>query len=157
MRTNLRAIISALAFGQLALLLLTGCLEQVQSPRLPEGALNNFLLHLHEGAIEDARAYFAPGLVERTEELDASLQEASERLQPYQMEVDRRRAAIDELGEGQIQVTLKGRVRLRPPDDTSNEGWRETDIITARMVDRGPGWRLLDFELKCCEGQLNDS
>ena len=37
------------------------------------------------------------------------------------------------------------------PTPTAEEGWQQTDILTARMVERGPGWRILDFQLKCCE------
>ena len=38
----------------IALLTLTGCLEQYQPTRLPQGALNNFLLHLQNGELDNA-------------------------------------------------------------------------------------------------------
>src|SRR5687768_11992058 len=64
----------------LVMLLLTGCLEQLQSPRSSGGALTNFFMHLYTGALDDARAYFAPGLVEMTPELDRTIEEAADRL-----------------------------------------------------------------------------
>ncbi len=135
-----------------ALLVLTGCLEQMQSTRIPSGALNNFFLHLYAGELDDARVYFAPGLVTPSPELGQSLKEASNRLRRY--EIDREKPATEELADGQVRVTLKGRVRPRPqpdqPTPTPDEGWQATDILTARLVERGPGWRILDFELKCC-------
>jgi hypothetical protein len=58
------------------------------------------------------------------------------------------------LGNGEVRETLRGRVRALPakgqPTPGPDEGWQETDLLTARMVERGPGWRILDFELKCC-------
>jgi hypothetical protein len=135
-----------------ALLALTGCLEQSQSTRVPSGAVNNFFLHLYAGELDDALVYFAPGLVTPSPELEQSLRDASNRLRRY--EIQRQKPATEELSGGQMRVTLNGRVRPRPqpgqPTPTPDEGWQETNILTARLVERGPGWRILDFELKCC-------
>jgi hypothetical protein len=139
---------------------LAGCLEQVQSPRTPTGALHNFLLHLEGGELDDARAYFAPGLVTPSPALDQSIKEAADRVRRYQ--VEEKIATTEEeqkkltilLANGEVQETLRGRVRMLPakgqPTPGPDEGWQETDLLTARMVERGPGWRILDFELKCC-------
>lgn len=143
-------------------LVLTGCQEQIQSARVPSGALTNFLLHLEAGELDDARAYFAPGLAtplpssSPAADLDSALRGASERLRRY--EISRGRARTQQLGVGEIRETIEGRVRLRPgtpppPSQSTprpDEGWQATDLITARMVERGPGWRILEYELKCC-------
>lgn len=135
-----------------ALFALSGCLEQAQSTRVPGGAANNFFLHLYAGELDDASIYFAPGLVTPSPELDQSLKDASNRLRRY--EIQRQKPATEELSGGEVRVTLKGRVRPRPqpgqPTPTPDEGWQATDILAARLVERGPGWRILDFELKCC-------
>jgi hypothetical protein len=133
-----------------ALLALSGCLEQSQSTRVPSGAVNNFFLHLYAGELDDARVYYAPGLVTPSPELDQSLREASNRMRRY--EIERQKPSTEELGDGQVRVTLKGRVRARhePGQPTPDEGWQATDILIARLVERGPGWRILDFELRCC-------
>nr|MDQ5867074.1 hypothetical protein [Chloroflexota bacterium] len=116
-----------------ALLVLTGCLEQMQSTRIPGGAVNNFYLHLYAGELDDARVYFAPGLVTPSPEQDQALKEASNRLRRY--EIARDKPATEELSEGQVRVTLKGRVRPRheagQPTPTHNYVWQTTDIITA--------------------------
>ena len=134
------------------LALLTSCLEQVQSPRSATGALSNFYLHLYAGELDDARAYMAPGLVDLSPELDRKIQEASEQLRLY--EIGKQKGTEQDLNGGEKQVTIPGRVRPRSESGTPNAspdgGWVEIDIITARMVERGPGWRILDFELKCC-------
>lgn len=136
----------------LVLLLATGCLEQLQSPRLASGALNNFFLHLYAGELDDARAYFAPGLVERSDELNNSIQDASTRLRGF--EIRRGESRTEPLENGEIQETLAGEVRPRTSGGAQavgpDEGWQKTDIVTARMVERGPGWRILVYELKCC-------
>lgn len=136
-----------------ALFVLTGCLEQVQSPRLSSGALLNFLLHLQQGELDDARAYFAPGLVAPSPELDAQVKEASNRVRQY--EIEKKKGEGIDLAGGEKQQTIKGRIRPLPaqgqPTPGPDEGWQEADIITARMVERGPGWRILEFELVCCE------
>ena len=136
----------------LALATLTGCLEQSQSTRIPSGAASNFFLHLYRGELDDARTYFAPGLVEPSPEVDQSLKDASNRLRRY--EIQREKPTTEELPNDERQVTLKGRVRARPqpdqPTPAPEEGWQQTDILTARLVERGPGWRILEFELKCC-------
>jgi hypothetical protein len=132
---------------------LTGCLEQLQSTRIPSGSLNNFFLHLYAGELDDARTYFAPGLVTPSAELDASIKSAADRLRRY--EIKRGKSNTEELGNGERRVTLAGQVRTRTPKGEPtpgpDEGWQQTDIITARMVERGPGWRLLDFDVRCCE------
>lgn len=135
------------------LLTLSGCLEQVQTTRIPSGALSNFLLHLQHGELDDARAYFAPGLVTPSAELDASIKKASDNLRAY--EIADKQSKNEKLDDGQLRETISGRVRRRAaigqPTPGPDEGWQQTDIITARMVERGPGWRILDFELKCCK------
>src|SRR5688572_22036110 len=117
-------------------LLLTGCLEQYQTTRSPAGSLTNFLLHLQSGELDDAAAYFAPGLVERTAELDASIKAASARVQKY--EIDRGMPETSELGDSELNVLINGRVRrLAPvgsPTPAPDAGWTDTAIISARMV-----------------------
>jgi hypothetical protein len=132
--------------------MLSGCLEQLQSTRVPSGSLSNFLLHLRAGELDDARAYFAPGLVTPSPALDDSIKQASIRLRRY--EVQRKKSDLQELGNGEIRETISGRIRPITPEGQPTpgpeEGWQEVDIISARMVERGPGWRILEFELKCC-------
>lgn len=145
-------LLACVACSAVMLLVLSGCLEQVQSARLPNGALSNFFLHLYAGELDDARTYFAPGLVTPSPELDNSIQTAANRLRRY--EIERKKTREEDLPNGEKQVTLAGRWRLRPakgqPTPAPDSGWQEGDIITGRMIERGPGWRLLTFEVKCC-------
>ncbi|HKP52281.1 MAG TPA: hypothetical protein VJ183_06480 [Chloroflexia bacterium] len=154
------SILSALLAIIFALLALSGCLEQIQSPHSSTGALHNYLLHLQAGELDDARAYFAPGLVTPSPALDQSIKAAADRVRRYQVEEksakteDEQKKLTVPLENGEVQETLRGRVRPLPakgePTPGPDEGWQEMEIITARMVARGPGWRILDFELKCC-------
>ena len=146
--------LSAIALGMSAcLLVLTGCLEQLQSPRIPGGALSNFLIHLQNGELDDARTYFAPGLVTPSADLNSSIKAASERVKKYQFR--KMKAKEEDATNGQKQVTINGQARPRnmpgQPTPGPEEGWQDTPIITAPLVERGPGWRLLDFEILCCE------
>ncbi|MEO8285607.1 MAG: hypothetical protein ABI670_04170 [Chloroflexota bacterium] len=136
----------------LALLALTGCLEQYQSTRLPSGSLNNFLLHLQNGELDDALTYFAPGLVSETDALKASVRDASNKVKQY--EIRKRSVNNHDLQDGLKLETLSGEIRPRTlpgqPTPEPEAGWQQTDIISATMAMRGPGWRLLDFKLLCC-------
>ncbi len=142
------------------MLALTGCLEQLQTTRSSTGALHNYLLHLEAGELDDALAYYAPGLVAHTTALDQSIKAASDRVRRYEIEEktinkeDEQKKYTVPLANGELQETIPGRVRLRPakgqPTPGPNEGWQDVDIITAHMVERGPGWRILESELKCC-------
>jgi hypothetical protein len=162
MTNKVRRVLRLAVSMPLVVLLLTGCLEQLLSPHSSGGALNNFFIHLYAGELNDARAYFAPGLVEVTPELDGQIKEAAERLRRYEIEVKVPITEVEklreELGNGERRQYLPGRLRLRPPDGqstppetpTPEEGWQEANILSARMVERGPGWRILDFRIECC-------
>lgn len=147
-----RRVVAALAVSVLVMLGTAGCLEQYQSTRIPGGAVFNFYLHLRNGELEDARTYFAPGLVPMTPELDRGLIEASNRVKPY--EVRRVKFDTHDLPDGEKQVTLNGEIRPRTPPGTPTpgpeDGWEPGEIITARVVERGPGWRILDYQVLCC-------
>ena len=130
----------------------TGCLEQYQSTRIPGGAVFDFLLHLRNGELEDARTYFAPGLVPMTPELDERLISDSNRVKRFEF----RKVKVDtqDLPDAEKQVTLAGDIRPRtPPGQPTpgpDDGWNNAEIITARVIERGPGWRILEYEVLCC-------
>src|ERR1043165_4578892 len=127
--------ICALLYFLLAILILTGCLEQVQTTRIASGSLSNFLIHLQVGELDDARAYLAPGLVTPSAQLDESLKEAYQRLRAY--EIKDKKFKDEDLGNGQIRETVSGNIRKRTPSGqptpASNQGWQQTPIISARM------------------------
>ena len=121
-------------------------------PRAARKARSNFLI-LQNGELDDARAYFAPGLVTPSPQLDDTLKQILESLQKY--EIKSKKYKTDDLGNGQVRVTASGQIRPHVPTGQPtpgpNVGWQQTDIITARMIERGPGWRILDYQLKCCK------
>lgn len=147
-RTRALSVLLAL----LGLLSITGCLEQYQTTRLPSGALNDFFIHLQNGELDDARTYFAPGLVTPSASLDDSVKSASSRVRRYEF----RKLKYDgkDLANGQRSESLSGQYRLHTPSGqptpTPDEGWTQGQILSAVMVERGPGWRLLHFDLDCC-------
>ena len=130
-----------------ALLSLTGCLEQLQTTRIAGGSLSNFLLHLEAGEVDDALAYFAPGLVTRSAELDARVLENSRQVRKY--EIRSTKATEQDAGGGQKNVLITA--QIRPRSATSGDAWQETSVISATMVERGPGWRIIDYRLICCQ------
>jgi hypothetical protein len=136
----------------IAILALTGCLEQYQPTRLPQGALFNFMLHLQNGELEDAQTYFAPGLVTPSAELDQRLIESSDQIKKW--DTRNRVGTGTDLPNGERIETISGDVRPRTPTGSPtpgpDEGWQQTDIISATMIFRGPGWRILDYKLLCC-------
>lgn len=149
--TPRRAIFAALILLPCAVLL-AGCLEQYQPTRLQQGALLNFLLHLQNGELDDARAYFAPGLITPSTQLDRSLMESSDAIKKW--DIRQKTATGQDLPDGKRSEMISGEVRLQAlpgtPTPRPDEGWQQTDVISATMVFVGPGWRLLDYELLCC-------
>ena len=150
-----RAPVHALAALIVSLVVLfgaTGCLEQYQSTRIPGGAVFNFLLHLRNGEMEDARTYFAPGLVPMTPELDERLVSDSNKVKRFEF----RKVKVDtqDLPNAEKQVTLAGDIRPRTPPGQPTpgpeDGWINAEIITARVIERGPGWRILEYDVLCC-------
>jgi hypothetical protein len=135
-----------------ALVALTGCLEQYQSTRLPQGALLNFLIHLQNGELNDARDYFAPGLVTPSPQLDQSLVDSSNAIRKW--EIRNKKATGEDLPGGKRLESVSGQVRPRTlpgtPTPGPEEGWQQTDVISATMTFVGSGWRLLDYKLLCC-------
>ena len=96
-------------------LLRAGCLEQLQTTRIASGALSNFLLHLQAGELDDARAYFAPGLVTPSAQLDESLQEAYKKLHDYEIRDKKSIAGITRLVIFQdIMMTAVGPLEMGP-------------------------------------------
>ena len=95
----------------------------------------------------------APGLVELTSELDQKIRNASIQLRSY--EIEKQKATEKDLPNNQKEVTIPGRVRPVPQTQGASlqAEWVQTDILTATMVERGPGWRILDFQIKCCAAQ----
>jgi hypothetical protein len=147
-----RTFFEALVLLLVLLFLLTGCLEQYEPTRLEQGALLNFLLHLQNGELDDARAYFAPGLVTPSAQLDHSLVDASNAIKKW--DIRNKTAKGEDLPGGKRAELISGQVRTHAfpgtPTPSPDEGWQQTDIISSTMVFVGSGWRLLDFKLLCC-------
>ena len=147
-----RHILLCILLAVSALATLTGCLEQYEPTRLPQGALFNFLLHLQNGELDDARAYFAPGIVTPSTQLDQSLIDTSNAIKRW--DIRNKKAAGQDLPDSKRLETISGQVRLHPlpgtPTPGPEEGWQQTDIISATMTFVGSGWRLLDYKLLCC-------
>jgi hypothetical protein len=150
--TRPKAFARVLMVSVFSFLILTGCLEQYLPTRLPQGALIDFLVHLQNGELEDARTYFAPGLVTPSAALDQSIQNSSNVIKKW--DIRNKRADGVDLPNGERIETVAGEVRPRTPPGTPtpgpDEGWQSTDIISATLIVRGPGWRILDYKLLCC-------
>ncbi len=149
---NSRRLVARSLIVVAAVLVLTGCLEQYQPTRIPQGALLDFVLHLQNGELDDARTYFAPGLVTPSAELDQSLMDSSNAIKKW--EIRNKTFTGQDLPNGERTEMMSGQVRPHTPPGTPTpgpeEGWQKTDIISATMVFRGPGWRLLNYKLLCC-------
>src|SRR3954451_10331438 len=108
---RLLPIASAILSLVVVLLTLTGCLEQYQPTRLPQGALIDFLIHLQNGELDDARTYFAPGLVTPSAALDQSLLDASNTIKKW--EIRNKKPSGQDLPNCERIETISGQVRKR--------------------------------------------
>ena len=127
-------------------LLVSGCLEQEMSTRIPEGAAHNFLYFLAQNEQADASAYWAPG--HQPPNADAQIAKAAAALQGYT--VDMRKSDVIHESDGALTVTLSGYAYPKgspAPTTGANE-----PLIRTRLIEIGPGWRVTQFELLCCNG-----
>ena len=127
-------------------LLVSGCLEQEMSTRIPEGAAHNFLYFLAQNEQADAGAYWAPG--HQPGDADAQIAQASAALQGYT--VDMRKSDVIHESDGSLTVTLAGLAYPKgtpAPTTAANE-----PLMRTRLIEIGPGWRVTQFELLCCNG-----
>lgn len=123
-------------------LLLAGCGEELTSTRIPAGAVRNFFYYLQHHQIEDAMAYWAPDFTPA--DARARTVAAGAQLQGYETEYQKSESTHN--ADGSMDITLRGRVRPK------NGAWQEDqELIRAHIIQRGPGWRLTDFTLLCCQ------
>ena len=122
--------------------LLAGCGEALTSTRLPAGAVRNFFYFLQQREITNAMAYWAPDFT--PPDARARTEAAAAQLQGYETEY--KKADSTHNADGSMDITLRGRVR-----PTGGEWQEDQELIRARIIERGPGWRLTDFTLLCCQ------
>jgi hypothetical protein len=138
---------SPLILGVLLLgVLVSGCLEQEMSTRIPEGAAHNFLYFLAQNEQADASAYWAPGHL--PPDADAQIAKAAAALQGYT--VDMRKSDVIHESDGSLTVTLSGYAYPKgspAPTTGANE-----PLIHTRLIEIGPGWRVTHFEQLSCSG-----
>ena len=122
--------------------LLAGCGEELTSTRLPAGAVRNFFYYLQQEQITNAMAYWAPDFTPT--DAPARTVAAAARLQSYETEYKKSDSTRN--ADGSMDITLRGRVR-----PTGGAWLEDQELIRARIIQRGPGWRLTDFTLLCCQ------
>lgn len=144
MREILRARAPAVLLGLVLLLLTTGCLEQLSTTRIPGGAARNFLYFLIKDQQTEANAYWAPG--KAPPDAAAQVAAASRRLRGYTLDVLKADSAPQP--DGATIVTLTGRVA----PGTAPAAPSDTPLLRARLIAIGPGWRITEFTVLCCEG-----
>ena len=140
-RTRGPLILGVLLLG----LLVSGCLEQEMSTRIPEGAAHNFLYFLAQNEQADASAYWAPG--HQPPDAAAQIAAAAATLQGYT--VDMRKSDVIHESDGSLTVTLSG--HAYPKGSPAPTGANEP-LIRTRLIEIGPGWRVTQFKLLCCSG-----
>ena len=107
-RTRGRAVMSAATLLLLALLT-TGCLEQLSTARIPEGAARNFLYYLAHNEQDDANAYWAPQ--HAPADSRAQVAAAATAVRGYDITVVKSDSAKQ--ADGAMEVTLIGKAPSR--------------------------------------------
>ena len=131
----------------LVMLLLAGCGEPMQPTITPEAATLNFFFFLHEGATDNAQAYWLPRLITAADE--ANIAAAANTLHGY--DVRNPQAMVTPLpvtptpntDEGaSVSVTVTAELRASGGD------WQPAaPVLQAQMVSTSIGWRVRDFTL----------
>jgi len=126
----------------LLVLLLTGCLEQLSTARIPGGAVRNFLYFLSHGQPTEAAAYWAPDHVPA--DSAAQVTAAITTLRGWTVEATK--ADTQAQSDGSNLVTISGHAaRIGSP-----LGSEIVPLLRARVIEIGPGWRITEFTLLCC-------
>jgi hypothetical protein len=126
----------------LLLVALAGCGEDITTTRIAGGSARNFLYHLQHGELEDAMTYWAPDFTPA--DARARTSAALTRLRGYETDVTKTDTTNN--ADGSTDVVLHGRVR------PIGGAWKDDqEILRAHLITRGPGWRLTDFTLVCCQ------
>ncbi|MGI8589221.1 MAG: hypothetical protein ACR2M0_16290 [Chloroflexia bacterium] len=132
--------------GLLVLLLLalaaSGCLEQITTTRIPAGAARNFFYFVAHDEQADANTYWAPGLAPA--DAAAQISRAATALAGYDTEVTAADAVRQD--DGSMLATVSGHFERKGEAPTGTE----QPLMRARLIEKGPGWRLTEFTLLCC-------
>ena len=131
--------IAALILG--TCLLLSGCLEQLSTTRVAGGAAHNFFYFLSLDQPNEAEAYWAPDFVPADSQ--AQVNNAIALMKPYEFQQSKITSTPDDTG---VTVVLSGKQRLKG----SQEWSADTNLMTAHLIERGPGYRLTSFQILCC-------
>ena len=123
-------------------LLTTGCLEQLSTARIPEGATRNFLYYLAHNEQDDANAYWAPQ--HAPADSRAQVAAAVTAVRGYDITVVKSDSAKQ--ADGAMEVTLIGKAH-KPNEPTPAA---DAPVLRARLIEIGPGWRITEFHLLCC-------
>jgi hypothetical protein len=140
-RARRRRALSAAALLLLALLT-TGCLEQLSTARIPEGAARNFLYYLAHNEQDDANAYWAPQ--HAPADSRAQVAAAVAAVRSYDITVVKSDSARQ--ADGAMEVTLIGKAH-KPSEPAPAT---DAPVLRARLIEIGPGWRITEFHLLCC-------
>ncbi|MDQ2809863.1 MAG: hypothetical protein M3Z04_23540 [Chloroflexota bacterium] len=123
-------------------LLLTGCLEQLSTARIPGGAVRNFLYFLSHDQATEAAAYWAPN--HAPSDAAAQVTAAITTLRGWTVEATK--ADAQPQTDGSDLVTISGHAaRAGTP-----LGSDVVPLVRARVIEIGPGWRITAFTLLCC-------
>jgi len=125
-------------------LLLSGCLEQIATARIASGAARNFLYYLAHDEQADAATYWAPDHV--PPDAAAQVGQAAATLRLYA--IDPTRSESQPAAGGATIVTLFGHAHRQ----NDPQPGPEQPLLRARLIEIGPGWRLTEFHLLCCNG-----
>lgn len=126
----------------LLVLLLTGCLEQLSTARIPGGAVRNFLYFLSHDQPNEAAAYWTTD----NAPADAAAQVTAAITALRGWTVEPTKADTQSQSDGSDQVTISGHAaRVGSP-----LGSEVVPLLRARVIEIGPGWRITEFTLLCC-------
>jgi hypothetical protein len=126
-------------------LALTGCLEQLSTTRIPGGAVRNFFYFMSHNQPTEADTYWAPD--HAPADAATQVQTAITRLQGWQVEATKAETTPEP--DGSQTVILSGHAGpVGSATPTAVE-----PLMRAHVIAIGPGWRVTDFTLLCCDAK----
>src|SRR5689334_10826433 len=138
---RLKAVGAILILG----LMLVGCLEQESTTRIPGGAVRNFLYFMSHNQPTEANTYWAPD--HAPADSATQVQTAITRLKSW--DVTATKAETTPEPDGSQTVILSG--HAGPVGSPTPEAVQP--LMRAHVIAIGPGWRVTDFTLLCCDAK----
>jgi hypothetical protein len=144
---RIRAIGAVIVLG----LALTGCLEQLSTTRIPGGSVRNFFYFMSHNQPTEAESYWAPD--HAPADAAGQVQTAITRLKGWDVEATKAETTPEPDGSQTVILSGHAGPACRSAPGCPPISVEVIPLMRAHVIAIGPGWRVTDFTLLCCDAK----